>query len=91
MCACGRCGAGAHGDGQDAHPPRTRIAPCMWYGMVLWHTVASSTRMDAVMPRAAQFAAGTQVFVCARTFWPEVLLTDMGVLPARNMCRLADT
>ena len=73
----------------------TCIAPCMWFGMEVWRATGKDTAVDTLMMHAARAIAGTcaslaaPAYVRQRSVRPEVLLSDRGVLPARDMCRLA--
>ena len=71
------------------------IAPCMWFGMDLWRATGKNTAIDRVMMHAAWAIAVTcaspaaLAYVRQRSVRPGVLLSDLGILPARDMCRLA--
>jgi len=78
----------------------TRIAPCMWFSMEPytwpWQATGRDTDIDTVMMNATRtIIAGTcasptaPAYVLQGSVRPGVLLSDLGVLPARDMSRLA--
>ena len=70
----------------------TRIAPRMytWFGTELWRAAGKDTAIGTVMMHAARAIAGTCASPAALAYVRlEVLLSDLGVLPTRDMCHLA--
>lgn len=77
----------------------TCSAPCIWYGIELCQVTGRKVSIEVVVMRVSRAIAGT----CASAAMPayvrrhcffhgvclEVLLSDLGILPARDMSRLA--
>ena len=74
---------------------RTRVAPCMLYGMELWPVSTSGADLDAVLVAAAKVVADVRPltscpgWVRNRSVSNEVLLTDLDMLASADHCRVA--
>ena len=74
---------------------RSRIAPCMSYGMELWRPSKRCANMTAVLVRAAKLISGIYrdaphtAFFKHRSVNQDVMLVDLDVLSADNHCRMA--
>ena len=74
---------------------RSRIAPCMSYGMELWRPSESGTNMTAVLVRAAKLISGIcrdalhTAFSMGRSINRDAMLADRDVLSADDHCRMA--
>ena len=74
---------------------RSRIAPCMTYGMQLWRPAKRGANMTAVLTRAAKLISGIHreasytAFFKDRSVNPDVMLADLDILSAADHCRMA--
>ena len=74
---------------------RSRIAPCMTYGMELWRPAKNGANMTAVLTRAAKLIsrihseASRTAFFKARSVNQDVMLADLDILSAADHCRMA--
>ena len=74
---------------------RSRIAPCMSYGMELWRPSKRGANMTAVLVRAAKLISGIYrdalhtVFSKDISVNQDVMLADLDVLSADGHCRMA--
>ena len=74
---------------------RSRIAPCMSYGMELWRPSKRGANMTAVLVRAANHISGIcretshTAFFMGRSVNQDVMLADLDVLSADDHCRMA--
>ena len=73
---------------------RSRIAPCMSYGMELWWPSKRGANMTAVLVRAAKLISGIYrdsshtAFFKDRSVNLDVMLADLVVLSADDHCRI---
>ena len=76
---------------------RSRIAPCMTYGMELWRPTQNGAKMTAVLTRAAKLISGihreatSTAFFKDRSVNHDVMLADLDILSAADHCRMAHT
>ena len=74
---------------------RSRIAPCMSYGMKLWRPAKRGANMTAVLVRAGKHVSGIcrdashTAFSMGRSAYQDVMLADLDVLSADDHCRMA--
>ena len=74
---------------------RSRIAPCMSYGMELWRPSKRGANMTPVLVRAAKLISGIYrdtshtAFFKDRSVNQDVMLADLDVLSADDHCRMA--
>ena len=74
---------------------RSRIAPCMTYGMELWHPAKNGGNMTAILTRAANLISGINreaadtAFFKDRSVNQDVMLADLDILSAADHCRMA--
>ena len=74
---------------------RSRIAPCMSYGMELWRPSIRGANMTAVLVRAAKLISGIcrdashTAFFMGRLVNQDVMLADLDVFLADDHCRVA--
>ena len=74
---------------------RSRIAPCMSYGMELWRPSKRGANMTAVLIRAAKLVSGIRrdashtAFFMGRWVNQDVMPADLDVLSADDHCRMA--
>ena len=74
---------------------RSRIAPCMTYGMELWRPAKNGTNMTAALTRAAKLISGIHreasrtAFFKDRSVNQDVMLADLNILSAADHCCMA--
>ena len=74
---------------------RSRIAPCMTYGMALWRPAKNGANMTAVLTQAAELISGIHreasrtAFFKDRSVNQDVMLADLDILSAADHCRMA--
>ena len=74
---------------------RSRIAPCMTYGMELWRPAKHGANMTAGLTRAAILISGIHgeashtAFFKDRSVNQDVMLADVDILSAAGHCRMA--
>ena len=74
---------------------RSRIAPCMTYGIELWRPAKNGAKKTAVLPRAGKLISGIHgeashtAFFKDRSVNPDVMLADLDILSAADHCRMA--
>ena len=75
---------------------RSRIAPCMTYGMELWRPAKNGANMTAVLTRAAKLISGIHreashtAFFKDRFVNQDVMLADLDILSAADHCHMAN-
>ena len=73
---------------------RSRIAPCMTYGMELWRPAINGANMTAVLTRATKVIswihgeASHTAFFKDRSVNQDVMLADLDILSAADHCRM---